>query len=75
MSLVSHFRVVKFAFQDFFRNFWLSVATLSVLLLTLISVNMLLAVNVLGQAALAAVADLGVADVLFDCASYDKVHG
>jgi len=55
MSLVSNLRVVKFAFQDFFRNFWLSVATVSVLLLTLVSVNMLLAVNFLGQRALDAV--------------------
>jgi len=55
MSLVSHLRVLKFAFQDFYRNFWLSIATISVLVLTLVSVNMLLAVNVLGKVALATV--------------------
>ncbi len=55
MSLVSHLRVVKFAFQDFSRNFWLSIATVSVLVLTLVSVNMLLAVNVLGKVALSTV--------------------
>jgi len=55
MSLISHFRVVRFAFQDFYRNFWLSVATISVLVLTLISVNVLLTVNVIGKVALSMV--------------------
>lgn len=55
MSLISHFRVIKFAFQDFYRNFWLSVATISVLVLTLISVNVLLTVNVIGKVALSLV--------------------
>ena len=34
-------RIVKFGFQNFIRNFWLAVATVSVLVLTLISVNSL----------------------------------
>ena len=52
MSLFSTGRVIKFAFQDFFRNFWLSVATVSVLVLTLVSVNVLLSVNVVAKVAL-----------------------
>src|SRR3989338_3347749 len=55
MRLISHLRAIKFAFQDFTRNFWLSIATISVLVLPLASVNMLLAVNVLGKVAIATV--------------------
>lgn len=40
-------RVVKFALQNFRRNFWISMITASILALALISVNMLVAVNVL----------------------------
>jgi len=52
MSPVSFFRVVKFGFQNFFRNFWLAVATISVLALTLLTVNGLLVANLLGKVAL-----------------------
>lgn len=55
MSLVPAARVVKFAFQNFFRNAWMTVATVSVLVLTLVSLNMLLSMNVLGKVALSAV--------------------
>lgn len=50
--LVTLYRVVKFGIQDFLRNFWLSVATVSVLVVTLVSVNMLLVLNVLGKVAM-----------------------
>lgn len=46
------YRVTKFAFQNFFRNAWLTAATVSVLVLTLVSVNVLLVLNVLGKVAL-----------------------
>ena len=52
---VSLYRVIKFAFQNFLRNAWLSIATVSVLVLTLVSVNMFLALNVLGKVALTTV--------------------
>ncbi|HTM68778.1 MAG TPA: permease-like cell division protein FtsX [Candidatus Binatia bacterium] len=52
---VSLYRVVKFAFQNFFRNAWLSIATVSVLVLTLVSVNVLLVLNVLGKVAITTV--------------------
>ena len=42
---------MRFALQDMFRNGWLTVATVSVLVLTLLSVNLLVAVNVLGEVA------------------------
>ncbi len=49
------FRVIKFGLQNFFRNIWLSFATVSVLTLTVISVNAILVMNVLGQVAVSAV--------------------
>lgn len=45
-------RAVKYAARDMFRNAWLTVATVSVLVLTLVSVNLLIAVNVLGNIAI-----------------------
>jgi len=48
-------RVFRFGFQNFFRNFWLSAATVSVLTLTVISINMLVVVNVLGKIAVSSV--------------------
>lgn len=52
---VALFRVFKFASQDFWRNFWLSTATVIVLVLTLISINFLITLNVLTQTAIAKV--------------------
>lgn len=51
MGFVSPIRSLSFALQDMFRNGWLTVATVSVLVLTLLSVNLLVAVNVLGEVA------------------------
>jgi len=34
-------RVLKFSFQDFYRNIWLSLVTISILILTFISINVL----------------------------------
>lgn len=42
---VSTIRVTKFAFQNFWRNFWLSVITISMLVLTLLTINVLLILN------------------------------
>lgn len=44
-------RIVKFGFQDVWRNFWLSLATIMILILTLFSVNLLLSLKIIGQAA------------------------
>lgn len=41
----SFFRALKFAFQDFWRNIWLSVVTITVLVLALLSVNILISLN------------------------------
>ncbi|HCC22936.1 TPA: hypothetical protein DF272_02030 [Candidatus Falkowbacteria bacterium] len=40
--MLTFFRVLKFALQDFYRNFWLTLVTVSVLVLALFSVNVLI---------------------------------
>lgn len=56
MSIIfTIFRVTKFAFQDFIRNFWLSVITVSIIILTLFSVNLLLVLLQLAQASITSV--------------------
>lgn len=48
-------RVFKFSSQDFWRNFWLSAATIVVLVLALVSINFLLVLNILTKTAVAQV--------------------
>lgn len=43
--LTSTYRIIKFAFQNFWRNIWLSIITISMLVLTLLTVNILLVLN------------------------------
>ena len=43
-------RMIKYSLQGLFRNFWLSVVTLFLLILTLLSVNLILGISVLSQA-------------------------
>ena len=54
---VSSYRVTKFALQNFWRNFWLSLITLSMLLLTLFTINLLFVLNVVTDRAIALVED------------------
>lgn len=49
MNLSSFFRILSFAWQGFWRNFWLSVVTISIIVLTLISINFLIIVNVITE--------------------------
>jgi cell division transport system permease protein len=49
---VSSYRITKFAFQNFWRNFWLSVITISMLVLTLLTVNILLLMNAVAREAI-----------------------
>ncbi|RJR32198.1 ABC transporter permease [Candidatus Parcubacteria bacterium] len=46
MIIVSFYRVIKFAFQSFWRNFWLSMVTVTVIILTVISINFLLILKI-----------------------------
>ncbi len=55
--MFSFFRVIKFAFQDFFRNFSLSIMTILMLLLMLLSVNVFVSVRALTDRAVASVQD------------------
>ena len=49
--LLSLGRIIKFGLQDVWRNFWLSLATIMILVLTLFSVDLLLSLRIIGQAA------------------------
>jgi cell division transport system permease protein len=48
-------RVLKFSVQDIVRNIWLSLVTIIILILALFTVNMLLIVKVIGDAAVGAI--------------------
>jgi len=54
---VSFWRIIKYAFRDFFRNFWLSFVTLTILFLALASVNLLIILNSLAERAITSVED------------------
>lgn len=54
---VSSYRVTKFALQNFWRNFWLSLITVSMLLLTLVTINILVVLNVITDRAIESVED------------------
>lgn len=46
----SFLRVIKFAIQGFFRNFWLSIVTVTMMLMALFSTTMLLSIDYLKKA-------------------------
>ncbi|OGL67639.1 hypothetical protein A3B21_01460 [Candidatus Uhrbacteria bacterium RIFCSPLOWO2_01_FULL_47_24] len=50
-------RVSKLALQQFHRNLWLSIATISLLMLSLLSINLIIVLGAVGQAAKLAVQD------------------
>jgi len=52
---LSLFRAIKFSIQDIFRNIWLSLVTVIILILALFTVNMLIVVKVVGQTAVDAI--------------------
>ena len=52
MNLTSIYRILTFAWQSFWRNIWLSVVTITIIVLTFISVNFLIVVNVVTDAAI-----------------------
>ncbi|MEA3398286.1 MAG: permease-like cell division protein FtsX [Patescibacteria group bacterium] len=53
--LLSFLRVIKFSFQDIYRNIWLSLVTVIILILALFSINILLVVRAVGQTAVSAI--------------------
>jgi cell division transport system permease protein len=50
--LTSFLRVIKFAFQGFWRNIWLSVINITILVLTLFVINFLIGFNLLADNAI-----------------------
>lgn len=54
---LSLLRAIKFSIQDFYRNIWLSLVTIIIIVLALVSVNMLLTVKVIGDTAVSAIKD------------------
>ncbi|MDD5527651.1 MAG: permease-like cell division protein FtsX [Patescibacteria group bacterium] len=57
MFFLSLYRIIKFSLQDLSRNIWLSIVTVMILILALFSINMLLVVKVIGDAAVGAIKD------------------
>jgi len=55
MFLLSALRVIKFSLQDIARNIWLSIVTITILILALFSINMLLTVQIISDTAISAV--------------------
>lgn len=47
--LIATYRVIKFAFQNFWRNIWLSLVTITILTLTFCTVSFLILFNVLAR--------------------------
>ena len=67
-------RILKFSFQDIFRNIWLSLVTIIILVLALFTVNMLLVVQVIGQTAVDAIKEkIDVNLFLKNTAEEDKI--
>ncbi|MBI5622013.1 FtsX-like permease family protein [Candidatus Falkowbacteria bacterium] len=48
-------RTIKFSLQDFYRNIWLSIVTISILVLTLVSINVLVAFHAVTATAITAI--------------------
>lgn len=67
-------RLTKFASQSVLRNFWLSFVTTSVLLLTLLTVNMLIVMNVLADAAIQSIEDKVQVEVYFNAGTSQEIQ-
>lgn len=57
MNLATTYRIFIFAWQGFWRNIWLSVITITIIVLTFISINFLIVVNVITDAAIQIIKD------------------
>jgi cell division transport system permease protein len=55
MFILSFLRIIKFGLQDIVRNFWLSLVTITIMVLALFSINMLLLVDMATQSAVSLV--------------------
>lgn len=66
MILTTLGRILKFGFQNFKRNFWLSLVTVFILVLTLFSISVVFTLNVVADNAIKSVKDQVDIDVFFD---------
>lgn len=57
MFLLSLTRILRFAFQSFLRNIWLSLVTVTIIILTVFSLTTLVLINVVTEQAVTAVKD------------------
>ena len=57
MFLISFGRSILFAFQSFWRNIWLSLATIFIITLTLMSINFLIVINAISEQAVDIIKD------------------
>src|SRR3990167_9486950 len=57
MIIVTIKRSLWFALQSFWRNIWLSLATIFIIALTFLSINFLVVINAISDSAIAAVKD------------------
>lgn len=53
--MLSLYRIIKFSFQDIVRNIWLTIVTVTILLLALFSINTLITVRLISDNAVAAI--------------------
>lgn len=70
--MTSFFRVIKFAFQDIFRNFSLSIMTVLILILMLLSINTVIFIRVLTGQATTTIKNQIDVSVYFDHDASDK---
>lgn len=66
MFFVAIYRILKFGFQNFWRNFWLSIVTVFILILTLFSISVVYTLNVVADNAIEAVKSKVNIDLFFD---------
>lgn len=57
MNLATIQRIINFAWQSFWRNIWLSVVTITIIVLTFISINFLIILNVVTDASIQIIKD------------------
>lgn len=66
MFFVSFYRILKFGLKNFWRNFWLSLVTVFILVLTLFSISVVYTLNVVAENAINAVKAKVDIDLFFD---------
>jgi len=66
MFFIALYRIFKFGFQNFWRNFWLSIVTVFIFVLTLFSISVVYTLNVVADNAINAIKEKVDIDLFFD---------